>query len=222
MNQKRWIGAILIGIGVLIILGNVGVLENFWGYLGTYWPVILILAGLFNLANNPAGRFGGFLVLAVGTLLLVNNLEEVNLFSYVYFWPIVLILAGLWFVFRGSWEPVEVDRDTVNSVALFSGNSSRIVSQNFKGGSNVSVFGGSKIDLRDAEIAGDEAKLDVFAMFGGADVFVPEDWRLVIKGVPLFGGLDDKTSNPPSEEGSPGPTLVINYLAMFGGVDVKN
>ncbi|MBS3812669.1 hypothetical protein KGY64_02465 [Candidatus Bipolaricaulota bacterium] len=220
MNQKRWFGAILIGIGVLIILGNVGVLENFWSYLGTYWPVLLIVAGLFNIANNPAGRVGGFIVVLAGTLLLLNNLDQVEIFSYVSFWPIILILVGLWFFFRGGREPAVLEKDRINSVALFSGNSSRVVSQDFKGGSNVSMFGGSEIDLRDAQIKSGEAKFDLFAMFGGADVYVPEDWRLVVKGIPLFGGLDDKTGSSSSEE--MGPTLVINYLVMFGGIDVKN
>jgi len=39
MNQKRWIGGILIGIGVLVILGNVGV-------LGLLSPEELKLRGL--------------------------------------------------------------------------------------------------------------------------------------------------------------------------------
>ena len=222
MNQRRWFGVILIVIGVLFVLSNVGVLENFWGLLGTYWPVILILAGVYNLYSNPAGRVGGFVVLVAGVLLLLNNLDQVQLFTRVSFWPVLIILVGLWFLFRGGREPNVVDKDSINLVALFSGNSSKVVSQEFRGGSSVSMFGGTEIDLREAKMAGGEVRLDVFAMFGGSDIIVPEDWEVVVKGLPLFGGLDDKTGNPPREAGEEPPTLVIKYLAMFGGVDVKN
>jgi predicted membrane protein len=222
MNQKRWIGLILIAIGVLVILGNVGVLENFWGLVGTYWPVILIFAGAFNVISNPAGKVGGLIVGAAGILLLLNNIEQVQLFKHISFWPVILILAGLWFLFRGGKEPTVIDKDSLNLVALFSGNSGKVVSQNFKGGSSVSIFGGTEIDFREAKLSGGEAKFDVFAMFGGADVYVPEGWEIVVKGLPLFGGLDDKTAAPEREGDEESQTLLINYLAMFGGVDVKN
>jgi len=152
MNQKRWIGAILIGIGVLVILGNVGVLENFGGLLATYWPALLILAGGFNIVTNPAGKVGGFIVATAGLLLLLNNIDQVQIFTHISFWPVALILAGIWFLFRGGKEPTVIDRDSLNLVALFSGNSSRAVSQSFEGGSSVSMFGGSEVDLRDANV----------------------------------------------------------------------
>lgn len=223
MNQKRLIGGILIVIGVLVILGNVGVLENFGGLLATYWPALLILAGGFNIVTNPAGKVGGFIVATAGLLLLLHNIDQVQiLFSHISFWPLILILIGIWFLFRAGKEPTVVDKDSLNLIALFSGNSSRIVSQSFKGGSSVAVAGGSEVDLRDAKLSGGEAKFDVFVMFGGAEITVPEDWEIVIKGLPIFGGMDDKTSAPAREEGVNTPTLVIKYLALFGGIEVKN
>ncbi|MFW6190695.1 MAG: LiaF transmembrane domain-containing protein [Candidatus Bipolaricaulota bacterium] len=210
MNQKRWIGAILIAVGALIILSNVGVLENFWGLLATYWPVLLIAAGGYNIVTNPAGKVGGFIVALAGLLLLLNNMEQVRLFERISFWPVFLILVGLWFLFRGSREAAVVENDTLNLVALFSGNSSRVVSQAFEGGSSVAIFGGSEIDLTDSKLSGGRAKFDVFVMFGGTDIAVPENWEVVVKGLPVFGGLDDKTSAPDRETGVESPTLEIN------------
>ncbi len=222
MNQKNWIGAILIGIGVLVILGNVGVLENFWKLFATYWPALLILAGGYNVATNPAGKVGGLIVATAGVLLLLNNIDRIEIFTHISFWPVFLILVGIWFLVRGAGEPRVVDKDSLNLVALFSGNSSRVVSQAFQGGSSVSMFGGTEVDLRDAKLSGGEAKFDVFAMFGGAEITVPEGWEIVIKGLPVFGGMDDKTSAPRREDEINPPTLVINYLALFGGVEVNN
>jgi hypothetical protein len=44
----------------------------------------------------------------------------------------------------------------------------------------------------------------------------------VIKGLPLFGGMDDKTSAPARNDEVDPPTLMINYLALFGGIEVNN
>jgi len=223
VNQKRWIGGILIGIGVLVILGNVGVLENFGSLLANYWPALLILAGGFNIVTNPAGRVGGVIVATAGLLLLLINIDQIQIFDRISFWPVVLILVGIWFLFRAGKEPTVVDKDSLNLVALFSGNSSRVVSQAFKGGSSFAMFGGSEVDLRDVKLSSGEAKFDVFVMFGGAEITVPKDWEIVIKGLPIFGGMDDKTSAPAREGELDDPsTLVINYLALFGGVEVKN
>lgn len=222
MNQKRWMGLVFVIIGGLILLGNLGVLENFWGLVGTYWPVLLILAGVYNIVSNPAGKVGGMIVFAAGALLLVNNMDQVQVFNRVSFWPIILILVGLWFIFRGGKEPNVVERDSINVVALFSGNSSRVVSNDFKGGSSVALFGGTEVDLRDSKISSPGAKFDVFAMFGGADIYVPENWSVVAKGLPLFGGMEDKTVSKEDEPVENRPKLVINYLAIFGGVEVKN
>lgn len=227
MNQRRWIGVILIVIGGLFILENVGVLDNFWGLLGTYWPVLLILAGVYNISTNPAGKTGGVIVALVGVLLLINNLDQIEVFSRISFWPLLLILVGLWFLFQGGKDAEVVDKESLNSIAIFSGNSSKIVSQNFKGGSSVSVFGETEVDLREASTSGaggTEVKFDVFTMFGGADIYVPESWQVVVKGIPLFGGMDDKTddSTLKTENGKEASTIIINYLVIFGGVEVKN
>jgi len=35
----------------------------------------------------------------------------------------------------------------------------------------------------------DEAVFDIFVMWGGAEIKVPEDWEVVTRGVPVLGGL---------------------------------
>ena len=60
------------------------------------------------------------------------------------------------------------------------------------------------------------------ALFGGVDIRVPRDWNVVMKGVGIMGGYEDKTSHPQSAEGVSPKQLIIQGHAIFGGVDVKN
>ena len=47
--------------------------------------------------------------------------------------------------------------------------------------------------MRDSIILKDGAKIDVTTVFGGMNIIVPTEWRVVIKGVPIFGGCSNKT-----------------------------
>jgi class 3 adenylate cyclase len=85
----------------------------------------------------------------------------------------------------------------------------------------VAFMGGVGLDLRDAEIAGDEITIRCFAMMGGVEIIVPEGIEVHISGIPFMGGCDDKT-NPdiPILPGS--PVVRIHYFAMMGGIGVKS
>ena len=223
MQQRRWLGVLLILLGVLIILTNVGVLDlGLWQIFVTYWPLLLIGAGLYNLLTNPAGRFGGLIVLLMGSLFLARNLDQLNVFDYISFWPLVLIFIGVWLLLRGRRGPREIDKSRLNLINIFSGTSSRVVSSNFKGGSSISIFGGAEIDLRESVLDEGRARFDIFALFGGDDIYIPEDWNVVIKGLPIFAGWDDNTRANPGDEEESENTLEINCLLLFGGVDVNN
>ncbi len=43
---------------------------------------------------------------------------------------------------------------------------------------------------------------------------------MVITGIPIFGGWSNKTRNRNMNNG--GPTLKVNCIAAFGGLDVKH
>jgi predicted membrane protein len=78
-------------------------------------------------------------------------------------------------------------------------------------------MGGCELDLRHASIQG-EAVLNVFAMWGGIEIKVPEDWVVSMQGTPILGGFSEKTmvSKDTSKR------LVIRGYAIMGGVEVRN
>ena len=82
------------------------------------------------------------------------------------------------------------------------------------------AFGGCKIDLRDAEMQGREAVLNTYAIFGGVEIRVPENWEVVNHGMAIFGGVSDQRRQPP--RGPDTKTLILDGAAIFGGVSVKD
>ena len=56
-------------------------------------------------------------------------------------------------------------------------------------------------------------------MFGGIDIYVPENLKVKIKSTSIFGGVDDKKVKEVNDEKA--HTLYINATCVIGGVDVK-
>lgn len=110
--------------------------------------------------------------------------------------------------------------DIIDSVNFFGGSHQKIYSQNFKGGDVIAVFGGADINLTQADFEG-VIKLDVVAIFGGVKIIIPSGWEVKSEVTAIFGGIDDKrTLGVAAVE--PRKVLIIEGVAMFGGVDIRN
>jgi len=118
-------------------------------------------------------------------------------------------------------EDGSLSTDYINDISVFGGGILRIDSQNFKGGTLTAVFGGREINLKSAQISPEGCVIDVFTMFGGTKLIVPDDWQVKSDAVSLFGGISDK--RPLKPEGiAKDKVLLINGMIMFGGVEVKS
>ena len=125
----------------------------------------------------------------------------------------------------------ETTEPRVNDVHVFWGSRRRIVSKNFVGGEVVTIFGGFELDLTQADIQGNEAKLDIVAIFGGGEVRVPPSWNVILQTIGIFGHASDRTVHPAQPSGatpagtpaSPAiKTLIIEGVSLFGGVTIRN
>ena len=95
----------------------------------------------------------------------------------------------------------------------------------FLGGDITAFMGGCQLDLRLASIPrGGEAVIDVVAVMGGLEVWVPQGWAVVSKVVPFMGGVDDKRLPPLEPLSSPDtrPRLVLRGVVVMGGLVIKN
>jgi predicted membrane protein len=227
-------GAIIALVGLLILLDNMGF--RVASHLFRFWPMILILIGLWNIARQ-SGRVFGVVMVILGVLFQLDTLGIAH-FSWGELWPLAIIAAGV-LVMWSSLQARKVSkvvsnvlggesktdpRTTLNEVAIFGGIERRITSQDFQGGYVHAVFGGVQLDLRDANMQQDEAKLEINAVFGGVELRVPESWQVVSRGQAFFGGFVDETRNYRTENPAnpPRKSLFLTGAAVFGGVEVKN
>jgi len=231
-HEARWIPALIpIAIGGAFLLNNLHILP--FHELAQYWPVALIAIGLFRLVDSSSTKervMGGILIF-VGAVLLAGTMGFFYL-SWNTLWPLLLIGAGLlmlvkrisWNINQSSSSQFSSDQfstEWIHEAAIFSGGKRRIKGE-FKGAKLDCIFGGFDINMRQAAISADSAELEINAIFGGAEIKVPENWEVVMRGTGIFGGFGDETAHP-DPAAYPNPKrLIVKGSAIFGGVEVKN
>ncbi len=207
---------VLIVLGAGILLDNVGV-WNFWNIVGDWWPLIIIIAGLATWQGDKKAT-GPVITMIIGFILLLWTVDVIPAGFSGVFWPAMLIVIGIIILTKRSKDPTgATDAERINIQAIFGGINKKVTSPSFKGGSVSAVFGGGELDLRQAHIQ-DKAVLNVTAVFGGCEIFVPKSIKINVQGTPILGGWEDKTSSDNQAD----KTLIIKGVAMFGGVEIKN
>jgi len=232
-----WTGIFLLAIGGIALARSFGVPVPDWLFS---WQMLLIAIGLF-IGFKKGFRDGGWFVpIIIGGAFLANDyILEGDLRRHI--WPLILITLGAFFIFRPRHkhcrgfkkkegiqsetitplsEESYTQDDIIDNVNIFSGTKKVILSKNFKGGDIVNIFGGSEIDLTQADIT-TPAILEVTAIFGGATLIVPSNWAIKSEAVTIFGGIGDKRKIVPSTE-SPTKTLVLKGTMIFGGMEIKS
>ena len=212
----------IISLGVLLTLDNLDILEA-RDYF-RFWPTALMALGLakvFQPQGSP-GRISGFILTLFGTLLLLNNMHWLH-FRVRDLWPLALILIGcsmLWQVLHRRRPALDDDHSTINGIAILSGYHRNNNSQDFRGGELTAIMGGCEVDLRQASIReNEEAVIDIFAIWGGIEIRVPEDWSVTLKGFPFMGGIEDSTHSPKDDVKK---RLLVKGIVIMGGAEIKN
>jgi predicted membrane protein len=221
MSGRTIFGTLLIVIGAGFLLGQMGVWD-FGSIFGTWWPLILIFIGAVQLIGRSAPLIGAAILVVVGLIFQGLNLGIFPGNTWALVWSALLIVAGLWLLFaRGFHAPEDASsEDMVQVFAIFGASNPRNQSKAFQGGTVTTFFAGSDVDLRDAKLAPGGARLEVTTAFGGAKIIVPEDWRVEVTGLPIFGGWSNKARQAPVE--GMAAKLHVSCFALFGGIDVVN
>jgi predicted membrane protein len=227
-------------IGVVYLLDQMGIVSAH--YVFHYFsPAVFIYFGLGGiLFKTGPGRFWGwFLTLAGGFLLLINF--GIIHASWGIMWPLLIIFCGVWLLAqamgletgcrRVDWNKKAKEwgeRVRTNSTdarsdisVVFSSVKRQVASKDFEGGKMSAMFGEGDVDLTQADIAGEEAVIQVDAVFGAHKIRVPQAWKVLMHGTAVFGEFLDKTSQR-SPEGAPVKRLVVKGSAVFGSVVITN
>ena len=208
-------GAGIILVGVAALLGAFNVI-NFNDIFQTYWPLLLVAAGVVVLLENPRQNYLWAILLTVfGVIAQLNTLEIVTVNFWQLFWPVILIVIG-WSVLT---QRVRANANSTDNVtAILSGAETKNKSKDFKGSSVSAILGGASIDLSKATIK-KEATVEVLTIMGGVELRVPETWEVRTSVMPILGGVENKTAAPTK---SGAPVLHVIGTAVMGGIEIKN
>lgn len=235
-SAKAIAGYVLIAIGILFTLENLGIIESY--ALWEFWPVILILVGVGHVfrPGQQGQRVWGLLEIAFGAFFLLRTLGV----FWISIWkilPAMLVVTGAYLIWQatrsgrrggavapglpGGAGTAAEPSQYLNEFALFGGGNRTLRSADFRGGTVSVIFGGFDIDLRDVTMSQDSATIDVFALFGGVVLRVPENWNVVLTASAILGSSEYKPRATATRD-LPAKTLHITGVVICGGVEVKN
>ena len=217
-------GLIFIVIGGIWALNVCGV-TNIDIFFEGWWTLFIIVpCGIGVITERDKG--GNLIGLGIGVLLLLGSRDILD-FSLIWklILPIAFVLVGFRLIFKdlfrkGRKKWIKFDRNAPGSkeyCATFSGQNVNYDGKVFDGAELTAVFGGVKCDLRGAIIDHDVA-IEVNAIFGGVDLFLPANVNLQLNSVSVFGGTSDKRGGATVEGGV---TVFVNSTCIFGGADIK-
>lgn len=227
------VGIWIIAMGAIFLAGNLGLIDS-RHVLRLLWPLLLVLVGSGMVAQHKGRRANrwGWVFITVGLWLFADKIGWVDIDFWQIAFPIALLALGGMLVWRAFNVPPDLpgrdasadgpadDRaEFVRSFAVLSGTELRPVSRPFRGADLSAVMAGIKLDLTDARMDGDTAAIEIFAFWGGIEIYVPPDWTVTSRVATLMGGFIDKrrpTSTVPTR------TLVISGFVVMSGIEVKN
>lgn len=225
-------GLLIVLVGTAILLRQTG--ADFPRWLFSFETALIVL-GLYIGFRHSFRGIVWLIPIVIGAVLMIDDFYPYYDISD-YFWPIMIIGFGLFIMFRSgrkgaqAWKKWEADHvnqnfadDYIDSTVLFGGVKKNVISKNFRGGDATTVFGGTDINLMQADING-RVVLELTQVFGGTKLLVPSNWKIQSEDlVAIFGGVEDKRpilSDPSGVD--PNKVLVLKGTCIFGGIDIKS
>lgn len=235
-GRSRTFPIALIAIGALFLVINLELIPIVnYETLGRFWPLILILVGVWRLAA-ARGRSLGFPIalIAIGALFLLLGFID---FSVIWaFWPLILIAVGILIAARAirggrrgdsdarrqsdPFTPsvggaiIDVDVPAVNMEGVHT------TAPDFVDGKadfNV-VMGKADVDFRNATLTRKPSTLEVSVVMGQALIHAPPEWVVQVNASATMGECKD--TRPQSAGGAADPDLIINGSVVMGSLHI--
>jgi predicted membrane protein len=225
MSFQLMLGLFTVALGLLWTLENLGILPR--GFLN-FWPILIVLYGISRViqCQTMGQKVWGVFWIVVGSVWVLDSAHIFD-FNIWDLWPLILVTLGVSLIWGPSRRRIGFpgtsltsdSSDTINAFAFMGGFKRSNDSQDFRGGEATAIMGGCEIDLRKASIKDEEAVMNLFSVMGGIEIWVPEDWKVILQGVPILGGFEDKTRPSGADSNK---RLIVRGYAIMGGVEIKN
>lgn len=220
MNGRRKMGLILIIMGILLILSQMKLID-FNSLIKVYWPSLIAIYGIYICIEQRRITSAGLSFIIIGLIVQLWHLDLLPGQFKQYLWPTILIIIGISLIFTqnvtSKKNNYREDR-YLDYFAILSSLDTVNVSNDFRGGSITAIMGGAEVDLSQCNMQIESAQLILTAIMGGIEIKLPRDWRVVVTGIPILGGWENKTNI--SYEYT--KTLYIKCTAILGGIEIKN
>ncbi|MBS1820221.1 MAG: hypothetical protein JSU08_20000 [Acidobacteria bacterium] len=234
------LGVGLMLFGTLILLDRSGLADLV--RVLRLWPLVLIAIGVQQLIswsrrNDRDGTvpWGALAWMGIGGLFLLNTLGITRASVFDLFWPVVLIAVGVRLLTHAR-RTTDIDGPGVGSgdtgpvIAVLSGVKRVSPPEPFRNLDVTLFMGGAQLDYRPAVLGpGQEAVVDMLAIMGGCEIFVPPHWVVSAPVTTILGGIDDRrvgyappVTDPSAATAGPPPRLVLRGLVLMGGVTIRS
>ncbi len=225
-NKSVYTGVVILIIGIIWLLRRMGLYLPYWVFS---WETLLIVIGLIIGIDNKFRNPASYILIAIGSVFLIDDVFNINFNIFHYFWPLLVIGVGLTIIFQSRFRGSRLRSnfssnmntgEQLDITSVFNGIKRNVDSKSFKGGEVVTVFGGAEVNLMNADFDG-MINIDSTVVFGGLKLIVPKNWEVRTEVTSIFGGVDDKRQSAvnvlPDDK-----VLVVSGTVLFGGLDIVN
>ena len=245
MSAGRLIfGIIIIAIGALFLLDNTVDTLNI-GAVSQWWPMLLVLFGVWRLVADKFRKlFFPLLLIVIGALLQLRQLDLISGIDFGTYWPIILIAIGIAILAGGirrrsrrnnrggghhgghraaSSTVIDADAPSVtegDSLDVTFSSDNKAVYGDFRSGNINIVMGSGSLDLRRANIVDGPATLQVSVVMGEVKIRVPAEWKVQISNSSHMGEAKDARPDRASHDGA--PDLIVNGSVTMGSLQITD
>jgi predicted membrane protein len=234
---------LIIVAGLLLLLCNFDVFGVNMRPVLLSWPTVIIVLGVWQLCWKHF--ISGSFTLLFGAFFLLPRLAVACPYHFGWvpdgfvkiYWPLLLIIFGVCLVLHllfekkhphQHWNKNCHNNKVVGSTSkdgfiersvVFSGIEEIILDPVFSGGNLSCVFGGIVLDLRKTTLPEGDNFLDIYNVFGGVVLEIPDTWHVEFRTSNVLGGAVD--SRKYRDKIDITHKLIITGPSVLGGVEVK-
>lgn len=245
IEQKRFYltGFLLLVAGVLFFVDRATNFDLAFPLIS--WEFFLIVAGIYIGEKSNFMGYNWLVCIGIGAFFLFDDFFP-HFDLRHYFAPIILVIIGLYFIMgpksmrkstrkqrqtnnyqrinnnydKGFASENAFADDYIDVVSIFGGVQKKITTKQFKGGEATSIFGGTELNLMQADFEGNVI-LELTQIFGGCTLIVPPHWELKTELVSIFGGVEDnRPTNYIATDNK--KVVLLRGTSVFGGIEIKS